>query len=374
MAKNLSKKLSKILTDLEIGKWKFASTSSDIQKTLIASQLISLECRAHLLCRFNHVSGANTKTQLDPIEGKRLAAYISQQNSTSPTQILKKLKATKDCMDDWEKAKKANDFSLVEHSLQRLVNIKKQEAEERAKLCNLSSAYDAILDQQTPGLSQKLFDKWDKDLSGFCKTNLTLVKNNFSHSLSKSPDLSSQNKEILVKSILTQMDLDLGQVTFGESAHPMCLGNHDKVVLGFVYNQGELDDLLLTISHEGGHALYRQNLPSDKKDMLSGRISGAGIDEAMALIFENHVCKNKDYLFFISRFIKNRFGEPFKTQLDHHHLHNKMIKPSDKTIRVLSDELRYPLDVILRYRLEKALFDVYQLRNCLIDGKLNLKH
>lgn len=356
-SRKLSEKLSEILRDLEIGKWEFASSTSDLKKTLIASKLVSLEYKAHLLCKFNQASGAGLNYHSNAIEDKRLASYISQQNATSTSMILKRLLATKNCMDDWEKAKKTNDFSLVEDSLQRLVDIKRVEAKKRAKLCNLSSAYDAILDQQTPGLTQKVFDRWDKDLSNFCKNSLALVSQNFLQNQTISLNLSRENQEVLVKSLLTQMDLDLGKVKFDESAHPMCLGGHDNVVMGFVYDDVKLIDLIQTISHEGGHALYRQNLPDNKKHQLTGRISGAGIDEAMALIFENHVCKNKDYLFQTCRFIKNRFGEPFKSQLDHHQMHAEMIKPSNETIRILSDQIRYPLDVILRYRLEKALFD-----------------
>ena len=87
-SRKLSEKLSEILRDLEIGKWEFASSTSDLKKTLIASKLVSLEYKAHLLCKFNQASGAGLNYHSNAIEDKRLASYISQQNATSTSMIV----------------------------------------------------------------------------------------------------------------------------------------------------------------------------------------------------------------------------------------------------------------------------------------------
>jgi carboxypeptidase Taq len=153
---------------------------------------------------------------------------------------------------------------------------------------------------------------------------------------------------------MTKMGFDFEGGRLDESTHPFMVGLNKDIRVTAVYNEQDLTDGLFAVTHETGHALYEQNLPASHSFTPVGRANGAAIHESQALFMECHVGGSQNFL---------------------HHLHSEVVKycPDfpytrdefcdmrravvNSSIRVFADEVTYPLHIILRYEIEKSLFD-----------------
>jgi carboxypeptidase Taq len=351
------KKLAQTQRQIDIEKWNFASTDRPFKKASSAASLVSLELKSYLIGSFLvAVTGPNGPKNMPKSDRHRWKALCANLASSSVTGIVRKLLAVRATMGAWERARKLNDFSMVEDELQRLVDLRRKEAQKRAKYLGLASPYEAILDFQTPGLRLHHLEKWDQELSVFSRDLLKRVKasrSRVSSAGNKFP-MGKEDQKKLEKYIYKKMGLRLKELTFSEAPHPMCLGSHNDVRIGMRYDEDNYVSLIHTAFHEGGHALYRQNLPAESKDNLSGFVAGAAMDEAMALIMEDCAGRDKNYICSLAGSLTKKFNQ---ASFDPGAIYSACTELSARTVRTESDEVRYPLDVILRIRLEKALFD-----------------
>ncbi|NPA95021.1 MAG: carboxypeptidase M32, partial [Thermodesulfobacteria bacterium] len=105
-----------------------------------------------------------------------------------------------------------------------------------------------------------------------------------------------------------------------------------------------------------GHAMYSQNLPSDKYGTPLGESVSLGVHESQSRFWENFIGRSRPfwtYFFPLARSI-------FPGQLDHFTLDSflqaiNQVKPS--FIRVEADEVTYNIHVYLRFVIEKELFE-----------------
>jgi len=101
--------------------------------------------------------------------------------------------------------------------------------------------------------------------------------------------------------------------------------------------------------HEGGHAIYEQNLEHSAVS-LDAALS-MGTHESQSLFWERHIGLSKPFW---------RFAHPHLPELDAsfqnytpEEVYGAVNRVSNSFIRVEADELTYPLHVILRYTIEK---------------------
>jgi carboxypeptidase Taq len=105
--------------------------------------------------------------------------------------------------------------------------------------------------------------------------------------------------------------------------------------------------------HEGGHAIYEQNLPPSSLSIDTPL--SMGTHESQSLFWERHVGLSRPFW---------KFAHPHMTELDGsfqkyspEDLYGAVNRVSQSLIRVEADELTYPLHVILRYNIERDVID-----------------
>ena len=108
--------------------------------------------------------------------------------------------------------------------------------------------------------------------------------------------------------------------------------------------------------HEGGHALYEQGLDAYWDGTPLGEAMSLGIHESQSRLWENFVCKSD--AFWEGHF--DQLKQLFRYELtgvtsDQFYKTINQVKPG--FIRVEADELTYNLHVLLRFEIEKALFN-----------------
>ena len=106
--------------------------------------------------------------------------------------------------------------------------------------------------------------------------------------------------------------------------------------------------------HETGHALYEQGLPAKWKYQPAGKSGGMALHESQSLLIEMQIMKSKSFQKFFSKVLVKKFnleGDEWNFK----NLFKIFNRVKKSYIRVESDEVTYPLHIILRFNLEKEI-------------------
>jgi carboxypeptidase Taq len=284
----------------------------------------------------------------------------------------------------WEHAKKANDFPAFRPHLEKVVGLKRQEADAvlncgtRSSECGMkapaeapspSSAsiphselrvphlYEALLEEYEPGTTvaelKELFAGLTRDL-------VPLVRR-IADSPTK-PDRTILEREypidrqrVFAEAAAVAVGFDFAAGRLDTTAHPFCSGmGPGDCRITTRYNPRFFPEAFFGVLHEAGHALYEQNLPAEHFGTPLGVACSCGVHESQSRLWENQVGRSRP---FWDHFFP-RLRQTFPTALagvtpDAFHLAVNDVRPS--LIRVEADEATYSLHVALRFELELAL-------------------
>ncbi len=256
----------------------------------------------------------------------------------------------------WAKARRNNDFKLFLPWLEKIVDLKRKEAQ---YVGYRESPYDALLDAFEPGMTAsevtEIFDGFKEFLIPFLqkiqkkqtKIDSKKIKGEFS--------LEAQKKfnAYIAKSI--GFDFDAGRMDV--STHPFASGPHPyDVRLTTRYKD---DDILYSIGstiHETGHGLYEQGLPAEHFGTPLGESVSIGIHESQSRMWENIIGKSKPFWKYFYPKLQKEFPVPFrKLTLEEFYKIINRVAPS--LIRTEADEVTYNLHVILRFEIERDMIE-----------------
>lgn len=279
------------------------------------------------------------------------------ENTKIPAEDFKafvKLQSKAEAM--WEEAKEKSDFDLFKPYLEELVAFKK-------RFINYigfeSHPYHTLLDEYEPGVFTETLDSVFSELK---KHLIPLVKQ-VTEAKTK-PETAflfehfpKEAQKDLSESVLKTMGYDFDKGRLNETVHPFAIGiNPDDVRVTTKYDESDFRVALLGTIHEGGHALYEQNIDSKLIDYALASGTSMGIHESQSLFWEKFV--GQSYPFWettypvLKEYASGQFDD---IDLDTFYFALNESKPS--LIRIEADELTYCLHIILRYELEKELFE-----------------
>ena len=243
------------------------------------------------------------------------------------------------------------DFApLLDENLQLV----RESAQIRAEILG-KSAYDILLDDFSPGLSQQvidpIFDELKSFLPGFIPQVLQRQQQQPSIALEGSFAIAKQKAVGL--ELMQAIGFNFEHGRLDESHHPFCGGVPQDVRITTRYKETEFITAAMGICHETGHAMYEMGLPKEWLSQPVGEALGMSIHESQSLLIEMQACRSLPFMQFLAPIVTKHFGEhPGFTPENLHRIYTR-VKPG--YIRVDADELTYPLHIILRYELEKQL-------------------
>ena len=120
------------------------------------------------------------------------------------------------------------------------------------------------------------------------------------------------------------------------------------------YDEHDFARALMGVLHETGHGLYEAGLPRDWRRQPVGNARGMALHESQSLLMEMQACRSDAFLEFAAPRMRAAFGKdgPAWTADNLHRLYTRV---APGYIRVDADEVTYPLHIMLRYRLERAM-------------------
>jgi carboxypeptidase Taq len=156
--------------------------------------------------------------------------------------------------------------------------------------------------------------------------------------------------------ILNQMGYDFAAGRLDETVHPFATGlNPGDVRITTRYLPNDVGSALFGTIHEGGHALYEQNISPELAGTPLCTGTSMGIHESQSRFWENMIGRSREfwhcYYGELQRIFPAELGgvppEAFYRGINR-------VEPS--LIRIEADELTYNLHIMIRYELEKELF------------------
>ena len=290
----------------------------------------------------------------------------------------------------WQEARRQNDFASFAPALERLIQLRRQQA------CQLASAerfqrspwevlaqpYEpdvtkaglealfAPLKARIPELIAGLADapgarltpghpgpgplSLEEPIPG---ARSQLAQNQ--HVLNESALIPEDLQDSLCNELLASWGYDANRAQRSRSAHPFsCTLGPDDFRITTRVVPGQPFSAFLATAHEWGHSLYEQGLPRKGDHYFPwplGEATSMGVHESQSLFWECRVARGEAFAGrWYPRFRAGLAADPWGKP---HRFWRALNPLRPGLIRVEADELSYCLHIVLRYELELALIE-----------------
>jgi len=253
----------------------------------------------------------------------------------------------------WEEAKNASDYAMFAPHLKQMIELTK---EITAYTDPDKEVYDALLNQYEEGMDSatidRIFGELKEEMVPFVQQILR----------AKQPDDSKYQghfdvdaQEKVQKMLLDYIGFSWDRGAVGTTEHPFTLNfsSRDVRVTNHYHEDMPLSAIYSAI-HEGGHAIYEQNVNPDYDNTVAGSCRFMGLHESQSRFYENILGRNKNFWLPIY----DKLGEllPQFKDITLDEFYREVNHVRNSFIRTESDEVTYMFHIIIRYEIEKAIF------------------
>ena len=254
----------------------------------------------------------------------------------------------------WHDAKQADDWASFEPYVERIVETLHRRA---AQLDPTRNAYDVLLDQYERGMDTAAYDAF------FAQVKESVVPLVREIAAMPAPELPFRTAPVarpvqlaLSRDLLALEGLDMAGCALSEVEHPFSDGfaPGDVRVTTHIYENDALSNVF-SILHEGGHAIYEQNVDSAYAWTCLDEGTSMGIHESQSRFFENIIGRSRAFAGPLLGVLRAHAPEVYG-EVTEDDLYRAANLAHPQLIRMEADELTYPLHIMVRYDIERALF------------------
>lgn len=268
--------------------------------------------------------------------------YVEYQMLLSKTQTI------------WADAKNNNDYNAFKPYLEKIIFFKQKMMSYWQT--DTLQGYDVLLDQFEEGMTSTEYDEFfvalKKDLVPFVKGITSLPKQEFSF-LNQSYDIDKQ--KAFSHYIMDVLMFDRTRGLMKESEHPYTSGMTSQDVRWTNhFHEKLITSSIFSAIHELGHATYEQQCNPDLDKTNLGGGTSMAMHESQSRFYENIV--GRSFAFWNVHFPK--IQALFPSQLKDVTVEEwvKAVNQVENSlIRTEADELTYPLHIMVRYDIERAI-------------------
>ena len=275
-----------------------------------------------------------------------------------PEHVFKAAEMTSTSIPVWDKAREDKNFSHFESTLRELVSVSRERIEYLRQ--DGQTPYDVLLDDYEHGMTVADYDP----LFAGLRERLVPLLAKIMESKQNIPDVEipdsasfpiAQQEEFCLRiSRSFGFDHDAGRMD--TAPHPFCSGlwpGDTRITTR--YDVEDPFSCIGAVMHETGHGLYEQGLPVEHCFTPRGRAISLGVHESQSRLWENQVGRSREYWNMAGAWFRESFDECPEYSDDE--LFRIINRAEPSFIRVEADEVTYNLHVMLRYEVEKAIFN-----------------
>ena len=254
----------------------------------------------------------------------------------------------------WVKARENNDFASYAPLLEEQMDLTREEAN---YVGEGDAVYDYCIDKHDPEMKasiiEELFSTLKKDL-------IPLVDEIIDSPVKPDPSILKgfpvDRQEAFLKTVVHDIGFDFKHGRIDQSIHPFCGGIGPDIRMTTRFDEDNPIDSLSGAIHEAGHGLYEQGLPRNHPGTALSEYVGMAVHESQSRLWENQVGRSRAFW----NYYEPNYREAFPEQLEATSSKALFLAINGvrrHQIRFESDEVTYNLHIILRFEIEKQLFD-----------------
>ena len=252
-------------------------------------------------------------------------------------------------LNTWVNAKENNDYEAFKPFLKDIIEYTKKYYDYMYP--ESDNLYDCMLNEFEKGIKSdfidKLFDELKKEL-------IPLVKKLKEKEVKKVSNVLDDTKFIeFAKFLLNYIGFDNTRGALGIYTHGQTTKVNDNDVRITFSNRDNPLDSISTIIHEGGHGIFDQSISDTLTKYETYDVGNYALHESQSRFFENILGRRKSFFVPIYDDIKKYLN--IDLELDEfvecfNNAHASLV-------RTEADELTYCLHIIIRYEIEKEIFN-----------------
>lgn len=257
----------------------------------------------------------------------------------------------------WAKAREAKDYSIFEPTLKEIIDYTKEFIPlwKKDEVTN----YDVLLNMYEPGMTVEILD----DVFAQVRDGIISIRKEISErGTVPNTDfvnrfVSKENQEAFVKDVVEQLGYDFSRGRLDDTIHPFMLNlNRNDARITTRWDESDFTMATLGVIHEAGHGMYEQQVDA-KYDYtpLAGGVS-MGIHESQSLFNEIMIGGSQAFWYKQYPLLVSLTGDTF-TDITKEEFYKGLKETKPSLIRIESDSLTYPIHIIIRYEIEKMIFN-----------------
>ena len=249
----------------------------------------------------------------------------------------------------WVNAKENNDYESFKPFLKEVIAYTKKYY--RYMYPDTDNLYDAMLNDYEKGINSSFIDKLFNEL----KEELIPIIKNLKHKNIKKLDRHLDDSEFIsfAKFLLDYIGFDNTRGALGIYTHGYTTKLNNNDVRITFSNRDKPIDSISTIVHEGGHGIFDQNIGSNLTRYETYNVNKYALHESQSRFFENVLGRRKS--FFVPIYDDIRKYLNIDLSLDEFIEYFNDAKVS--LVRTEADELTYCFHIIIRYEIERDIFN-----------------
>lgn len=256
----------------------------------------------------------------------------------------------------WAEAKTKDEYQIFMPHLHRVIEKQK---EVLTHINKQKSGYDYLLDRYQKGTSIESYDAFFNEIK---EALLPMIKQIQAKAapIDNSPlyqffDIKKQ--EQFIHEVVKYLQINKQECFIGFSSHPCTasFSSHESRIT-IHYQENNLMAAIFSLVHEYGHALYGLQVKEAYEGSPLATCIGYALHESQARLLENHIVRSRAFWEVHYPKLQAIFSKELATySLDTFLRMIHAVKPS--FIRMEADELTYPIHILIRYELEKAIMN-----------------
>jgi carboxypeptidase Taq len=278
----------------------------------------------------------------------RVARRDFERQRSVPTDLVgERAQAAAEGQGVWRKARADADFAAFAPALRRNVELARAYA---ACFADAPRAYDSLLNDFDYGVPTERVQAVFSSLADGLRPLIDEGGNRSDWPAALEIPVAAQR--VAVASTLRRIGVNEESWRVDVSPHPFseAVSRRDTRVTTR-YENGSLESLIGAL-HEFGHALYEQQIAEELERTNLGHGTSMSIHESQSKLWENHVAHSRAFAPVLAEEL-GRGGYPVEPDA----LYDELARVRPSLIRVSSDQVTYPLHIILRFELEVALIE-----------------
>lgn len=259
---------------------------------------------------------------------------------------------------NWETAKAENDFESFMPYFEEIFNYQRKFAQYYGYE---DHPYDALLEDFEPGMTVAKLDRFFTEL----RAEVVPLLKQITEAKAKNPEtfdfmhrpVAKELQDQFSRRLLGHIQYDLDRGMLAESEHPFTNGlTQQDVRITTHYMIENFASAIFSTAHEGGHGIYEQQQDEALEDLGLRNGASSAIHESQSRMYENVFGRSKAFWTCLYPELQSLYGDALSdVALEDFHRAINTVEPS--LIRIEADELTYPLHIMVRYELEKALVE-----------------